>query len=300
MQRTLSFIVASMLFGASAWANPPAFAARATVHAAGETAGKTAGENLEPRAYLPITIGGGSRSADCPTISTNTYAVVPIEGGYYKDNRITDENPDFRLSILGYATVNELLDLVDYNGGADPNAPRLHGLFRPNRRPRFKAAYLNYQWNWDDGPGSTPPYGSRGPINDDPFFKVTVLEMEATAGEPIYIPERFVPIYQGEVVAMVLYADEDELTLTYTRHDAVYLPGGSYVVYLVGFCVDPQLVASYRAQLRDGKRSTGLLPAVRNGQTVGTARQDALVVAIRDTARFMDPRSRKDWWQGAP
>lgn len=143
MQRTLSFIVASMLFGASAWANPPAFAARATVHAAGETAGKTAGENLEPRAYLPITIGGGSRSADCPTISTNTYAVVPIEGGYYKDNRITDENPDFRLSILGYATVNELLDLVDYNGDADPNAPQLHGLFKPNRRPRFKAAYLN-------------------------------------------------------------------------------------------------------------------------------------------------------------
>ena len=25
---------------------------------------------------------------------------------------------------------------------------------------------------------------------------------------------------------------------------------------------------------------------------------DDLVVAIRDTGTFMDPRSRKDWWQG--
>lgn len=258
-------------------------------------------ESLTPRAYLPLTIGGeGTRTAGCPTTSTNAYDVIPIEGGHYKDNRITDENPDFRLSILGYAQVNEPLTLVDYSGGSDPNAPKLHGIFRPNRRPRFTAAHLNYLWDWNDGPGSTPPYGSRGSLNNDPFFRVTVLDFETIAGELLHIPTRSVPIYAGNVVAMVLYADEDELTITYTRHDAVYLPGGIYVAYMLGFCVDPQLVATYRAQLSDGRRSTGRLPAIRNDQPIGVARDNRLTVAIRDSARFMDPRSRKDWWQGAP
>ncbi len=259
------------------------------------------GEDIVPRVYLPIAVGGGgTRLAGCPTTSTNAYDVIPIEGGYYKDNRITDENPDFRLSILGYERVNEPLELVDYNGGSDPDAPRLHGLFRPPRRPRFTSAYLNYQWNWNDGPGSTPPYGSRGPLNDDPFFRVTVLDFEMVAGETIYIPARSVPIYQGGVVAMVLYADENELTITYTRHDAVYLPGGIYVVHMVNFCVDPQLIAAYRAQLSNGRRNTGKLPAIRNDQPIGVARADPLTIAIRDTAKLMDPRSRKDWWQGLP
>jgi len=249
-----------------------------------------------PRAYLPVVI-----HRSCPTTSSNLYDIIPIQDGYYKNNQITDENPDFRLSILGYAPVHdEPLDLVDYSGGSDPNAPRFHGMFRPQRRPRFTAAYLNYQWNWDDGPGSAPPYGSRGPLNDDPLFRVTVLDFEVTPGEVIHIPERSVPIYGGNVVAMVLYASENELTITYTRHDAVYLPGGIYVVHLLNFCVDPQLVAAYRAQLNGGKRSTGKLPAIRNDQPVGMAHGNSLTVAIRNTARFMDPRSRKDWWQGIP
>jgi hypothetical protein len=254
------------------------------------------GRNVVPRAYLPVVI-----HRSCPTTSSNLYDIIPIQDGYYKNNQITDENPDFRLSILGYAPVHdEPLDLVDYSGGSDPNAPRFHGMFRPQRRPRFTAAYLNYQWNWDDGPGSAPPYGSRGPLNDDPLFRVTVLDFEVTPGEVIHIPERSVPIYGGNVVAMVLYASENELTITYTRHDAVYLPGGIYVVHLLNFCVDPQLVAAYRAQLNGGKRSTGKLPAIRNDQPVGMAHGNSLTVAIRNTARFMDPRSRKDWWQGIP
>ena len=31
---------------------------------------------------------------------------------------------------------------------------------------------------------------------------------------------------------------------------------------------------------------------------VGRARGNEIQVAIRDTGRFMDPRTRKDWWQG--
>ncbi len=85
------------------------------------------------------------------------------------------------------------------------------------------------------------------------------------------------------------------MTLHYGDQDRV---DGGYVVYLANFCVDPQLTALYRAQLKDGKRSTGRLPALRNNQKIGTARFDYVTVAIRDRGPFLDPRSRKDWWQG--
>ena len=59
-------------------------------------------------------------------------------------------------------------------------------------------------------------------------------------------------------------------------------------------------MALYRAQLKDGKRNTSQLPGVRNNQAIGTAAGNAIAVAIRDRGPFLDPRSRKDWWQGAP
>ena len=65
--------------------------------------------SLTPRAFLPIVASGPPA---CPASSTNTYAMVPVDGPYYKDNRLTDENPDFRLSILGYAPINQPLGVV--------------------------------------------------------------------------------------------------------------------------------------------------------------------------------------------
>jgi hypothetical protein len=41
-----------------------------------------------------------------------------------------------------------------------------------------------------------------------------------------------------------------------------------------------------------------MLPALRGSQALGRARDASIGVAIRDTGSFMDPRSRKDWWQG--
>jgi hypothetical protein len=93
---------------------------------------------------------------------------------------------------------------------------------------------------------------------------------------------------------MVLYADEYELTLAYFRQDGV---SNGYVLYLSGFCVDPGLVALYRAQLLDGRRGTGKLPGVRNGQRLGAAMGASVRVAVRDRGTFLDPRSRRDWWQ---
>jgi hypothetical protein len=122
-----------------------------------------------------------------------------------------------------------------------------------------------------------------------------VVDFAASPSERIYIPERDARIY-GDNVAMVLYAGPEELTIVYHRHDTV---GEGYMIHMMNFCVDPNLVATYVAQLDNGKRKTGALPAVRINQPVGVA-VGSLTVAIRDRARFLDPRSRKDWWQGAP
>ena len=217
---------------------------------------------------------------------------MPIQGGYYKNNALTDENADFRLSILGYAPAAARLQLVDYNGAADPDAPRLSGIFEPNRTPVFRAAYQVYGWNWaDGGPNPVPPYGSRGAINTS--WPAHVLDFKTTPGETIQIPERSTVIWSGGNVALVLYAAENEVAFAYTRNDSVL----GYVVHMLNFCVNPALVTAYRAQLDgSGRRATGSLPALKVGQTLGTARAGWVTVAIRDSGAYMDPRSRKDWW----
>ena len=116
-----------------------------------------------------------------------------------------------------------------------------------------------------------------------------------TPGEAIYAAERGPQIYSGGFVAMVLYAEEQRITLGYTRKDTV---STGYVVHLENVCVDPNLVALYKAQMdAAGWHATGHLPALRNNQPLGTALGQELRVAIRDAGTFMDPRSGKDWWK---
>lgn len=225
----------------------------------------------------------------CPVASSSAYDVIPIEGAPYKNNALTDDNPDFRLSLLGYAPSAAAAMLVDYGGAADPDAPRLHGLFEPNREAQIARTHKHYDWVWNEGAG--PPYGARGGVNSD--WDASAIELRATPGEGVYPPERSPAIYGGGAVAMVLYAGPRELTLAYNRQDSVT---AGYVVHLVNLCVDANLVQTYRASTPGGRRS-GQLPAVRNNQRIGTALGDALVVAVRDRGGFLDPRSRKDWWR---
>jgi hypothetical protein len=70
---------------------------------------------------------------------------------------------------------------------------------------------------------------------------------------------------------------------------------------LNNICVDPQLLNLYRTQVNpDGYRRTRNLPALRNGQPIGTAWIDSMQIAVRDRGQFMDPRSQKEWWRQYP
>ncbi|MFH1434548.1 MAG: hypothetical protein ABIJ56_02410 [Pseudomonadota bacterium] len=66
-----------------------------------------------------------------------------------------------------------------------------------------------------------------------------------------------------------------------------------YTIHIVGICVEPDLLSLYEESNDSGR---GNLPALSGDQPLGRARGDQVLVSIRDTGAFMDPRSRKDWW----
>ena len=223
----------------------------------------------------------------CPSTSEAAFDLIPIQNS-------SDPRPDFlhgdlNLAQRGYSPTNAALNLVNYAGGSDLNAPQLAGLFEPNRFPGIEAVYRVNHWNWACG-----EHGCRGNVITN--WPVTLLGLRSTPGQPVYIPERGPQIFSGGLRAMVLYAEEQRLTLGYTRDDTV---AAGYAVHIENICVDANLLALYRAQIDgDGFRATNLLPAVGNNQQIGLALETEIQVAIRDRGAFMDPRSRKDWWQG--
>jgi hypothetical protein len=111
--------------------------------------------------------------------------------------------------------------LIDLPGGSDLGAPKLSGVFEPNRVPQFVRAYKRYDWNWNES--APPPYGSRGGVNDDDQAPVAVIDFGATPGEKIDIPERNATIWSGDIAAMVIYAGERELRPTLAQRLVVEL-----------------------------------------------------------------------------
>lgn len=232
---------------------------------------------------LPGTIPDGVRCLFLPAISAplTVFDAIPVMGSPI--DRPAALNGDVNLALRSYITTTALLELIDINGPTDTHAPQLSGLFTPTRLPIFPAAYQVHNWDWSCGDN-----GCRAdPIAQPP---VTLLAMQATLGEPIFIPSRTPEIYGGGYRALVLYAEEERITLTYTREDT---PAIGYLIHLEDLRVDPGLLLLYR-QLDAAGRSQ--LPALRNGERLGNALARPLKVAIRDTGSFMDPRSRKDWW----
>jgi hypothetical protein len=240
--------------------------------------------------FLPVAMKNYTSSA-CPLTSANQYDLIPALGPYA--DHPAAEHGDLNLSLRGYNALTGVpLTLVQYAGGADPNAPHLFGLFGDERLPTFSAAYQVNNWNWACGSHGCPG----APLANWP---TTLIDMATTPGESIFLPNRAPTIFSSggkQYKAMVLYAEENRITLNFTRDDTV---ANGYTVHLENFCVDPNLLSLYRAQIGNlGYRLTGNLPGLTGDQAIGTALDTTLGVAVRDRGQFMDPRSGKDWWPG--
>ena len=228
--------------------------------------------------------------AGCPVSSGNSYELVPREGG--PADRPDRQHGDLNLALRGFSPAGETAALVDYNGPTDGQAPQFSGLFVPGRFGTPTSTYRVNIWRFESSSCGGEPHGCRGPVDDK--WPVTLLGLASTVGELIAMPSRD-PIIYPNAQALVLFADETRITLGYTRQDTIAY---GYAVYIENVCVDPNLLALYRAQIGgDGYRATNQLPGLRNGQVLGTAMSGEIIVGIRDTASWLDPRSRKDWWQ---
>ncbi len=236
--------------------------------------------DLTPRAYLPLLFS--SPVDACPRVSGAQFYAIPVPPP--PTDRPAAQHADLNLALRGYEPGTGFLGLVDYGGGVDADAPQLAWLFGAGHACTVTGVYRVYDWNWADN--------CRGALIGNPA--VTLIALAAEPGEAVRIPARNPDIYQGTYRALVLYAEERRITLKYTRTDNVI---AGYTVHLEDVCVDPNLLALYRESDSGGRAR---LPALRNGETLGTAGGSEILVAIRDAGSFMDPRSRKDWWQTQP
>jgi hypothetical protein len=132
---------------------------------------------------------------------------------------------------------------------------------------------------------------------------VSALGLTTTPGEVLYVPESGYSL-SGGMEVIILFADEDSITLRYARGDSVTY--ASYTMHVDKICTDPNLLALYNA-LDDpnGPRydypSSGYnLPNLPAGKAFGTAAGEEVVVAIANVGCFMDPRSCTEYWEIQP
>lgn len=211
----------------------------------------------------------------------------PIAGANYESisgigpptNPAAAVHGDINVALRGWGPTGGALELVDYGGDTDNLAPKLNTLFEDDQRPPILSNYAVNEWDWGcDCVG--------GPIT---AWEVTMVGLQTTPGQILELPASGYDIGGGRQ-ARVLYADDDSITLKYTLEDDVVY---GYAIHLVGLCVEPSLRERYEADNSGGR---SVLPALNGDQPLGRARGTELLVTIRDTGSFMDPRAEKDWW----
>lgn len=227
----------------------------------------------------PRASADGGASA-CEGLDRHSFEVIPIDGA--STDRPAAWHGDINLALRDVVRADGARRaLIDASGPTDPNAPRLRKMIRSSQQSAidFFDVYRVSEWDWSCN-------CKRSPMSSP---EVQLVGLRASEGEPVRAPERDPEIYPGKM-ALVLLATSDTLTLKYTREDSVV---SGYTVHISGPCIDPGLVDAYERANGDGRRA---LPAIGKGETIGVARSNEVRVAVRDTGRWMDPRSRKDWW----
>lgn len=173
------------------------------------------------------------------------------------------------------------LKYVTYDGPTDNGAVQLKGLFRDNRLPEIIKNYKVYDWNWANNTrgGFMAAFG---------LMDVPATGFKVSSNEEILVPARN-STYPN---VTVVYADTNRVSIKYGDGDSL---ASGYAVELNNICTDINLLRIYR----DARKNNKTLPRLKFGDHLGQAlpNSNELMVIVRDTGSFIDPRSIKDWWQ---
>ena len=234
--------------------------------------------NIIPTTKIP-TLTPTPKSIACPKISTQSYQNVQTNSDYTL-NGPAETHPEINLRLRGYVEVNEKAGLVHYGGDTDPLALKINSIFSDGRKPTIIKTYQVHAWDYVNNKPSSATENA---------WPVSLIGLSATPGEPLVVPPSGRNI-SGSLELMVLYADENRVTFTNSLGDN-WTDG--YIFHVEDICTDPNLISAYQNANASGR---GSLPALSHGQVFGTAKNNEVKVAIRDSGTFMDPRSDKDWW----
>jgi len=208
-----------------------------------------------------------TKTPDFVPVSSNVYSLIPLEGD--RSTIFDSEDIEKNLSLRDPQMIEGAeLSLLDSTGQVDLDGPQLWYVFEAE----FVAAYSLL----DDNGQRSQSYPEAMGLATNPEAVITIPHRDAT-------------IHEGKYSAMVLFADQNNLTFVYTRKDSVE---EGYTVYFMGIEVDPNLLDLYKASQGDQ------LPGLEMDQAVGTAKAHEIIVAIRHNGVFKDVRLKRDWWQG--
>ncbi|MCS7178612.1 MAG: hypothetical protein RML46_02280 [Anaerolineae bacterium] len=266
-------------------------------------AGRAAGAAVAESAPPAVSPADQGHLVYLPLVSKAPNACVPIPGVSYLALSVVDRydpakpppenNPDYRLTLLGYNPVDQHKGLVIYNPPGSEVPPQFTTLLEGSWTPVILNTYQANGWDWDHHQPIPTPWT---------WPPVSVIGVPATPTAIIRVPDSGYTIGHecgnGGCDALVIYASRQEITLKYTRDDRVsYPPPGNagYTVHIAGLCVEPSLLTLYQQKHTEGRF---YLPAVRGGQPIGRAWGHEIVVAIRDNGPFLDPRDCHAFWQG--
>ncbi|OGG17818.1 hypothetical protein A2721_02235 [Candidatus Gottesmanbacteria bacterium RIFCSPHIGHO2_01_FULL_47_48] len=204
-----------------------------------------------------------------------------------------DQAPDVNIKLRDKRQISGVLNLTDSPNSQkliDPSAPKLCTLFEPDRsagNPRVSSLYAIGVYS--------------GIANGVENRQPALVGFRTSPGEIIEVPTAGIlnygsvqdPYDVGEhYQAVVVYADTDSIALHYENADGT---ADGYAVHILNVDVEQSLLDLYNQANAGGR---GSLPAVYGNQPIGKALGSEVILSIRDSGDFLDPRWKQEWWAG--
>lgn len=187
-------------------------------------------------------------------------------------------HPDINIKLRGFEKTDGTMNVIDLGSlstDVDPKHPNIDTLFDDPLKHAIVGLYNVGVWE-----------GKNTGIYTD---WVHLVGFSVFPTDNIKVPTSGYDLGCGFEV-MVLFADENSITIKYTLDDNMV---SGYGIHILGIKVREDIVAKYKAADLAGRKE---LPVLRAGEIMGQPAEAAIWVSVRDTGAFLDPRSCQDFW----